>query len=73
MIKTSSKAHLPFLTPPSPLMSLSSDAPLEVLREYIIPIALSYYIGKIVTVGGIFLACYDWGLLCCCPLKTDLH
>jgi len=58
-------SRLLFLTTPPP-MSLSSDAPLEVLRDYIIPIALSDHIGKAVIVSGLFLVCYDWGMLCCC-------
>jgi len=53
---------------PSP-MSLSPDAPLEVLRDHIVPAALSNYIGKIVTVCGMFLVCYEWGEFYCCSLS----
>ena len=50
-------------------MSLSPDSPLDVLRDHIIRAALSNYIGKIVTVCGMFLVCYEWGMFCVFPLK----
>jgi len=54
------------------LMSLSPNAPLEVLRDHIVPAALSNYIGKIVTVCGMFLVCYDWSKFCRCPFELGL-
>ena len=51
-------------------MSLSPDAPLEVLRDYVTPAALSNYIGKLVTIGGIFLTCYEWGMFVAVSSRT---
>ena len=53
-------------------MSLSSDAPLKVLRDYIVSAAEAQYIGKIVTICAIFLVCYDWRKFWCCSLKRTL-
>jgi hypothetical protein len=42
-------------------LSLPPDMPLDVQRAFIIPIAVSQYIGKLFIVSGLFLNSYDWG------------
>ena len=53
-------------------MSLTPDAPLEGLRDNIVSAAVSNYVGKIATVCGMILVCYDWRKFCCCPLERGL-
>ena len=54
------------------LMSLSPDAPLEVLRDHVVSMAESHYVGKIAIVCGMFLVFYEWCKCCFCPFKRRL-
>ena len=49
-----------------------ADATLEVLRDQLVSAAVSHYIGKIATLCGMLLVCYDWRKVCCYPLRRRL-
>ena len=53
-------------------MSLSPDAPAEVLRDYILSARVTSHVGKIAIVCGMFLVCYDWRKSDCWPHRRRL-
>ena len=52
-------------------MSLSPGAPLEVLSDQLVSAAVSHYVGKIATLCGMLLVCYDWRKFVAVPLSED--
>ena len=51
---------------------LSPWLTLKVLRDHIVPVPMSKYVGKPVAMCGMFLVCYDWRKFCCYPVKRKL-